>query len=202
MSALSRLLLLSAMLALAGCASVPPPATVDKGIFDRHQQQLSTIAAFSLSGRLAVQTQQKGFSGKLRWQHAPGGDMLDFYSPLGSQVAAIVGDADGVVLTTSDQKTYTAADAETLLHDTMGWSLPLQGLSDWVLGRPAPGAYQDVRWDDQGRLTFLVQNGWHIEYPSYQTVAGTDLPTKIVLKSPKLDLKLLVEQWQDTEPQP
>lgn len=202
MSALSRLLLLSAMLALAGCASVPPPATVDKGVFDRHQQQLSTIDAFSLSGRIAVQTQQKGFSGKLRWQHAPGGDMLDFYSPLGSQVAAIVGDADGVVLTTSDQKTYTAADAETLLHDTMGWSLPLQGLSDWVLGRPAPGAYQDVRWDDQGRLAFLVQNGWHIEYPSYQTVAGTDLPTKIVLKSPKLDLKLLVEQWQDTEPQP
>ncbi len=192
----ARLLILFAALLLGACAVVPPVPRAAPEVHARHLQRLAAIDAFELSGRIGVVTEQKGFSGKLRWTHAPDGDLLAFYSPIGSQVAEIVGNAGGVVLTTSDRKTYVADDAETLLAQTMGWSLPLRGLTDWALGRPTSGPYEDVRWDAQGRITRLRQDGWDIEFPAYQNVDGTELPARIMLKSRRLDLKLLVEQWR------
>ena len=82
------------------------------------------------------------------------------------------------------------------------WSLPLSGLTDWVIGRPTSSTYEAIDSDTQGRLTRLKQDGWDIEYPSYKTVEGTDLPGKIVLKSPQIDLKLLVENWGTLSQEP
>jgi len=191
-----RFLLLAAIVALAGCASLaPPPAPVDPDAQSRHQRKLEDISAFSLSGRMAVQTEKRGFSGSLRWRHTEDGDHFALYSPLGTQVADINANKDGVTLTTNDRKTYQADNAETLLQQTMGWSLPLTGLSDWIIGRPTSSAYEVISRDAQGRLVRLKQDGWDIEYPTYQTVDGTDLPGKVILRSPQLDLKLLVERW-------
>jgi outer membrane lipoprotein LolB len=70
-----------------------------------------------------------------------------------------------------------------------------------VLGRPARGKAEILAWDEAGRITHLRQSGWDIEYPGYQETAGLHLPAKVLLKSPRLDLKLVVENWQtDAEP--
>lgn len=169
---------------------------VEPASFQPHMQKLSTIRAFELHGRIGVQTEKKGFSGTLRWQHQAGGDDLGLFSPLGNQVGQIHADLDGVTLVTSDQKTYRAADAETLTEKTLGWRLPMSGLHDWVLGRPTVGAAQILSWDDAGNITHLRQDGWDIEYPQYAEFDGQQLPVKIVIKSIKLDLKLVIEGWQ------
>lgn len=190
-------LLLTVALAAAGCATTTPhTAEPDTRASQANLQRLAHIAAFDLAGRMAVQAEYKGFSGRLRWQHADGSDRFSFYTPLGSQVAEIVAAPGNVTLVTSDRKVYNAEDAESLLQQTMGWSLPLAGLPDWVLGRPAAGPYQSIQWDAQGYLSRLTQHGWEIEYQDYASSGGTALPTKIVLKSLKLDLKLLVDEWQ------
>jgi outer membrane lipoprotein LolB len=192
-----RFLLLLGAAMLPGCATVPAPATqTEPESYSRHLQRLTSIREFSLYGRMAVQTERRGVSGSLRWEHAEESDRLAMFSPLGTQVAEIISGSDGVTLTTSDQKTYAAEGAETLMQQTMGWSLPMTGLTDWVLGRPAPGAYDQAGWDAQGRLTGMRQDGWQIEYPAYLTVDGIDMPGKILLKSPKLDLKLVVDRWE------
>jgi outer membrane lipoprotein LolB len=189
--------LLLGVLMLSGCATVPAPSIqTEPESYSRHLQRLTSIREFSLSARMAVQTERRGTSGALRWEHVGESDRLAMYSPLGAQVAEIISGSDGVTLITSDQKTYAAKDAETLMQKTMGWSLPMTGLTDWVLGRPAPGAYDQAGWDAQGRLTGMRQDGWQIEYPAYITVNGMDMPGKILLKSPKLDLKLVVESWE------
>lgn len=192
---LFRYFFLAAALSLAGCASLPPSTPTDLEAQARHLHKLEQIGAFSLSGRMAVQTEKRGFSGSLRWKHTEEGDHFALYSPLGAQVADIQSNGGGVTLVTNDRKTYQAADAETLLQQTMGWSLPLTGLSDWIIGRPTSSAYETITRDAQGRLSRLKQDGWDIEYSAYQTVEGTDLPSKVLLRSPQLDLKLLVDQW-------
>lgn len=202
MKSLLRLTTPLILLALAGCASLAPPQpAAAPELYRQHMQRTAQISAFSVSGRMAVQTNQRGFSGSLRWQHTAQGDRLALFSPLGSQVADISSGNDSITLTTSDQKTYTAQDAETLLQRTMGWSLPLQGLGHWVLGRPAEGAFEAIAWDAEGRFTRLRQNGWDIEYPVYTSVDGISLPGKVLLKSPKLNLKLLVERWDELSAQ-
>lgn len=198
MSALLRLIPPLAMLLMAGCAGVPPaPTALNPELYRQHMQSTAGISAFSIAGRMALQTEQRGFSGTMRWQHAASGNHLAFFSPLGSQVADIASNAEGYTLTTSDQKVYAAQDAETLLQQTMGWSLPLQGLSHWVLGRPTSGDFEAIDWDAAGRFTRLRQHGWDIEYPAYMTVNNVTLPSKVLLKSPKLNLKLLIERWED-----
>lgn len=185
------------VLLLAGCAALPPqPKSAEPPAYQAHLQRLSKITSFGLDGRIGVLTQAKGFSGTMRWHHHPDGDNIAFYSPLGTQLGELNADADGVTLTTGNQKTYRAEDAETLTQQTLGWSLPLAGLPDWVLGRPTKGAAEILAWDAAGHIAHMRQNGWDIEYPSYQENAGHQLPGKIMLKSPKLDLKLVVENWQ------
>ncbi len=195
------LCLLVMAIMLAGCATVTPDhLAVEPATYQPHLQRVAKISAFELGGRIGVLTEKKGFSAILRWHHYAEGDDIGLYSPLGSQLGQIIANADGVVLTTSDHKTYTAADVETLTQQTMGWSLPLTGLNDWVLGRPARGDAEILAWDAAGRIAHLRQNGWDIEYPQYVQVNSSQLPAKIFMKNAMLDLKLMVESWQaDTE---
>lgn len=148
-----------------------------------------------MQGRIGVQTEGKGFSGSSNWQHDGQSDNISLFSPLGAQVATIKTAPDGVTLVTEDGKTYRAADVETLTLQNLGWSLPMRGLPDWILGRPAASMIKEQQWDEAGRLTRLKQDGWDIEYSQYIEINGYQLPTKVTLRSPKLNLKLVIERW-------
>lgn len=194
----SRWVQLVAVLSLTGCAALQqqPAPTSDLTTHQQHLANVADIHAFNLKGRIGVQTEGRGFSGSTRWQHEAAKDTIALFSPMGGQVANIDANPKGVVLVDSDGKSYRAADAETLTQKTLGWRLPMKGLPDWVLGRPAPGAIEDSRWDEAGRLTRLKQHGWDISYAQYQESQGYQLPGKVTLVSPKLNLKLVIEHWE------
>lgn len=195
----SRLFLFAILAMLAGCASAPTaptePDTAARKLREQHLQQLANIDNFAIQGRIGVQTNSKGFSGSLQWQHQSNGDDINLFSPLGSQVASITKSPDQVVLKDASGKSFSAIDAETLTQETLGWKLPLKGLTDWAIGRPAQSPIKNTSWNEQGQLTRLEQDGWNIEYDNYQKQGSYILPGKIYLKSDKLNLKLLVEKW-------
>lgn len=197
------LVLLGLMPALPACVSAPgvkpEPSPASQKLNQQHLQSLASIQQFSLQGRIGVQTYGKGFSGSLHWQHSSTDDDIDLYSPLGSQVASIKKTAGQVTLEDTNGKSYSAVDAETLTQTILGWQLPLKGLADWSIGRPTESAIQDSTWNEQGLLTNLNQDGWIIEYQNYEEQGGYVLPNKIFLKSEKLNLKLLVEKWNNIE---
>jgi outer membrane lipoprotein LolB len=184
---------------MAGCSSLPTqpvsPAT-PVTLYQQHLAQVSRIQTFAMQGRIAILTEKKGFSGSIHWQHHTDGDDIQFFSPLGSQLGALSQRADGVTLTTGNQHTIHADDAETLTQQALGWSLPMQGLPDWMLGRPHNAENALLVWDTEGKLSQLSEQGWDIEYPLYKQADGFMLPSKVVLKSEKLDLKLVIEKWQ------
>jgi outer membrane lipoprotein LolB len=198
MAASSRWVQLVAVLSLTGCAALQPapePAS-DAATHQQHLASVADIRAFNLQGRIGVQTEGRGFSGSTRWQHEAARDTIALFSPMGGQVANIDANPQSVVLVDSDGKSYRAEDAETLTQKTLGWRLPMKGLPDWVLGRPAPGTIEESRWDEAGRLTHLKQHGWDISYAQYQESQGYELPGKVTLVSPKLNLKLVIERWE------
>ena len=182
---------------LVGCSSLP-----NKAINTTHQQQLkqlhfaklNAIKEFNLKGRIAVNTAGKGYSGGLTWQHTPLNDQLAMFSPLGSKVSEITKSEFKVTLTTADGKQFSAVDAETLTENTLGWRLPLSGLTQWVIGLANNNA-SSVTLDELGRISTLQEDGWDIEYSQYSQIKGVDLPKKIVLRSPKVNLKLIVDEW-------
>jgi outer membrane lipoprotein LolB len=194
-----RIILVALTFALGGCSTLFPPSappSTDAVALARHLRSLENVAAFSLVGRMAVQTEKRGLSGAVRWKHTDEEDHILIFSPLGSQVADIRATPRGATLVTADKKTLQADSPGALFYATTGMDLPLTGLTDWVLGRPATGTtHEIVAFDDRGRLIHLRQDGWDIEYDNYQTVEGADLPGKVLLKSRELNFKLLIEQW-------
>jgi outer membrane lipoprotein LolB len=172
---------LSACLALAivaGCAQVElkPPAEVE----------------FDVLGRIAARYAHEGFTGNVSWRHARGGDEMLISTPLGQGVARIVREGDAVQLTTSDQREYRAADAESLTERVLGFRLPLEGLADWIQARPSPdGQYKVVRSTD-GKLQALEQRGWRIEYQEYDGAR----PARMRLTYQGIELRLAISEWR------
>jgi len=70
-------------------------------------------------------------------------------TPLGQGVARIVRQGDAVVLTTAEGKEFRAPDSESLTERVLGFRLPIEGLADWVQGKPSPA---------------LESRGWKVEY--------------------------------------
>lgn len=191
--------LLFTLLTLQACVSVPSKPIDQDATLALHQQHLQKIAQiqqFSLKGRIGVQADGKGFSGGLNWQHDSLLDVLALYSPIGGQVANIEKTADKITLTDAKGNAISATDAESLTEKTLGWKLPLAGLADWSLGRPSKNPIQDIAWNEKGFLTKLRQGGWEIQFDDYAQQQDYTLPSKIILKSEKAHLKLLIEHWQ------
>lgn len=198
-----RLLLLVLPGLLSACAAAPAVKPAEDAASHQlnraHLQRVAEIESFSLRGRIGVQTSNKGFSGGLQWQHQPPNDDIALYSPLGGQVASVKKTSELITLLDANGNSITANDAETLTQAALGWQLPLTGLADWSLGRPANRPVESSTWDAQGLLTTLNQDGWSIEYQNYSEQYGYQLPAKIILKSEKVNLKLLVEAWLHVE---
>jgi len=123
------------VLLLCACAQVElrPPEAVE----------------FDLLGRISARYRDDGFTGNVNWRHAGGGDEMLITTPLGQGVARIVRQGDAVQLTTADGKEYRAPDSESLTERVLGFRLPIEGLADWVQGKPSPT---------------LEQRGWKVEY--------------------------------------
>ena len=106
-------------------------------------------ADFDLLGRISARYRDDGFTGNVTWRHAANGDEMLITTPLGQGVARIVRQGEAVHLTTADGKEFRAADSESLTERVLGFRLPIEGLADWVRGRPSPA---------------LESRGWKVEY--------------------------------------
>lgn len=205
--------LIIAVLTLSGCAnlnlhpdtsntSAPQTKPEDTAIppqANQHLNEIADINHFKLSGRIGIQMQGYGLSGPIQWQHSQQTDDIDLYSPLGSKVAQINKTEDGVTLIGQDGKIYKAQDTESLTQLTLGWRIPFTSLSDWVVGRPSKGLASNLSWDDAGKLSKLTQDGWEINYMEYQTKNNYALPSKINLRNAKMNVRLVIENWELTQ---
>lgn len=192
---------------LSGCQTFAPLKKTENSLniekpsvlHAKHMAAIEKIQSFSIKGRIAVTTNQKNSSARLAWEHSPNSDNVDIYSPLGGKVANIIKTAQEVTFTDNKQ-TLTAADTETLTQDSLGFSLPLSGLSYWALGKPSNESIANaMTWDNDGKTKTLFQDGWNIEYNDYLTHEGYSLPKKVFLQNNRITIKLIVDNWDKVQ---
>jgi outer membrane lipoprotein LolB len=154
-------------------------------------------SAFRLEGRISLKTNEESFSGGMTWRHAAVQQELLLRTPLGQGVAELRGDAQGVELRDAEGRLHQAADAETLVYQALGVTLPLKGLAWWVVGNVRPGAPYQAEPDGDGRLAVLRQDGWRIEFSRYTQSGGRFLPGKLVVRrTDDLEIRLVVDSWE------
>jgi outer membrane lipoprotein LolB len=147
---------------------------------------------FELTGRFAARYRDEAATGILAWRHRAAHDEVLLSSPFGQGLARISREGDAVTLVAGDDKRYSAADAETLTEQVLGFRLPLKGLAYWVRARPATDAPAAAEYAQDGRLLSLEQHGWRIEYSSYEGAR----PTRLKLLYPGLELRLAISEWK------
>jgi len=157
-----RVVLLAALLAACAQVEIKPPA----GPLE-----------FELAGRIAARYGKESFTGNIAWRHAKSGDELLISTPTGQGVAQIVRQGDAVLLKTAEPREYRAADSESLTERVLGFPVPIEGLADWVRGRPSPS---------------LESRGWKVEYQDYDAQRR---PVRMRLTYQGIELRLAISQW-------
>lgn len=177
-------------------AAAPKPTESAAVLHQKHMQSIDQIDTFTIKGRLAVITQPKNHSARLKWQHDTASDHIDIYTPLGGKVAEIEKTATSVTLTDNKNNALSASDVESLTEKALGFRLPLSGLKNWALGRPHDkGLAEAMTWDVYGHVNTLQQNGWQIQYKNYTKQDSYFLPKKVFMKNDKLTIKLIIDEW-------
>jgi outer membrane lipoprotein LolB len=189
--------LLAMTLWLGACATVSPPILEADAQWARRQQQLATIERWVVQGRLGIETRSDGGTATLNWEQDGASYAMRIMAPLGQGTFELRGNEDGVSLRTPDNRQVTARDPESLMQQSLGWSLPVAGMRYWVRGLPVPGhPIEQIRVDDSGHLLDLQQDGWRISMQRYRTVGGHELPDKIFMESEPLKMRVLISEWQ------
>jgi len=189
-----RLFLLFLVAGLMACESTPR-RTVGGADWLRHQQLVVAKANWLMQGRVAISYVDEGGQGLLHWRQQGESYDLRFYDALNRMQLHIKGDAAGVKLHARNGEFREASNAEALMQDYLGWSVPVDALRYWVRGLPQPELVIRESQMIDNRLRLLSQGDWQILYQRYEQVEGVWLPDLLKINAPDLNIKLVVEKW-------
>ena len=187
---------LLAALFMQACSTAPATGQDERLVrHDLRKDGLAGMDDWAIEARLAVNDGSDGGSGKLRWHEGGDRRQMDFHGALGRGAWRLESTADGAQLELADGRSYRAVTVGELVREQLGWSIPVEALSWWVLGLEAPGSIDSRSLDENGTLRSLSQQGWEIEFDRYRDVGGIDMPHKMTASQADKSVKLAVRQW-------
>lgn len=181
---------------LSGCGTLTPPASKPLALsWSQRQQALEKMDHWQLQGAIAVHSPQDGGSANLTWQQQAQTYTISLFGPLGSNAVQVHGKPGLVTLSTAQGQQFSANSAEQLLYKQLGWKLPVSNLYYWARGLPVPTLPAKQEFDAYHRLSRLNQENWQLQFKQYALFNHRELPTKIVLTHPQLNIKIVIYQW-------
>lgn len=164
--------------------------------WQKRYSELKQVNSWTLNGSVSIQQAGKTNIASMRWQQ----QQMDNYNmmlfgPLSMGRVGIAGNSGSVTLTRTGKPPVSASSPESLMQQQLGWELPISNMYYWVRGIPAPGSNPRMNFDDQNHLTQLAQDGWVINYQNYTSVQQVDLPRTISMNNPRLNVRLVVKNW-------
>ncbi|NIY82283.1 lipoprotein insertase outer membrane protein LolB [Vibrio hepatarius] len=184
---------------LSGCANIEPSTTNVE--WDTHQQRLDSIAQYKANGKLGYISPEQRQSLNFQWQHAPRSSQLRLTTFLGQTALNLTITPAGAFVETYDDQSYASPNAETLIQQLTGLTIPVEQLSDWLLGDPT-GA-DSYQLNDTNTVATLNKqiNGqrWELEYIKYTDVqlsgVSIPLPQKLKLKQQDISINIVISNW-------
>ena len=191
-----KLLCLLVFLALSACSTFTPRTSkpLAQSWQDR-QENLRHMANWKIEGAIAVRTPKDAGSANLTWQQNKQKYSIALFGPLGANAVQIHGQPGSVTLEDAQGQHMHASDPEQLLYKQLGWRLPVSNLYYWTRGLPVPSLPAQKEFDQYHRLTRLTQDDWQLWYKQYAVFNQRELPTKIVLTHPQLNIKIVIYEW-------
>jgi outer membrane lipoprotein LolB len=184
------------VVALGGCAA--PRVKPDADLLARQSAREHALAAepsWQLSGRLGVSDGHDGGSGSLQWRQDRDAFRFSVHAPVTGKTWVLSGDAHHAVLEGLREQAIEGPDAAQLLEREVGWHVPVAELTSWARAARAEGDAQ-IEFRSDGLPAVILQDGWKIEYPDYDSTHEPPLPRKIFASRGDYRVRLSVNQWQ------
>ncbi len=197
----ARALALSAILLLASCAT--QPLVLDDPDWLRHEQSVSALQSWALSGRLVVREDGNSDTVNINWQQQGAQFDLRLFGNLGLGAVRLYGEPDRVTVEKSGEDEVTLPNLDAVTQEYFGYAFPTAELLYWVRGLPAPELSGSHTYDENRMLATLRQedaNGavWNLTFDRYMELegaAGTYLPGRILAVREGLELRFLINNW-------
>lgn len=101
------------------------------------------------------------------WRQSAAATEVSLTAPTGQVVAVINVTPTSATLRQSGQAPRTAPDLDSLTQQTLGWTLPVSGLRDWLQGYATDaGGKRFIA--SPANNTVVTRDGWKLEYVSWQ----------------------------------
>lgn len=180
---------------LAGCSSLRtdqplPPA----GSWQDYERQMLALTSWTLDSKVGIRTADDNQSARMQWRQQPGSYRISLSGPLGQGGALIEGSDQGVSIDIAGEGRYASDSPEELLQSLLGWSFPVQQVTYWIRGLPAPQLPYTPSFREN-RLQTLEQGGWLIHYSAYLKDNGRVLPQRLTLRRADLTITVIIKEW-------
>ncbi len=190
----------SLLLTLSGCSHFTSQEQLtgsgQADSWQAHKQQITPLDAWQINGKLGIRSERESGSAVLFWLQRQDYFDIRLSGPLGQGSTRLTGRQGAVSLEVANRGTFKASSAEELMQQQLGWSLPVENLLWWVRGLPAPHSKSKLQLDSNSLLAKLEQDQWQIDYLSYRTENGLQLPERIKLSGAGLNITLVIKEWQ------
>ncbi|WP_114239874.1 lipoprotein insertase outer membrane protein LolB [Dyella sp. C9] len=194
-------------LLLAACvhkeAVKPPPPKADfAALLDQQRAREHLMAKtdhWVLQGKIGVSGpvngKNEGGSGSLTWTQNGANYEFVVRGPVGSKSFKLTVTPEGATLEGLDGGPQRSPDPQSLVENALGWHMPLTDLRAWVLGLRAESGPGELTFGDNGLPTQLVQDGWTVAYPAWDTAHQPPVPSKVFAENPPYKVRLSVDSW-------
>ena len=169
---------------LSGCVSLWAPS------LEQSWQGRFSIVAQGHSNRQA-------HSGRFYLTHSDTPTtILDLKSSLGNTIARVTQTSQSASLEAVGSQPLQAKNAQELMMQTFGFSVPIDGLQYWIDGKTVPNKTAQTK-PLKPPYQEIIQNGWIIRY---ENLDSEGLPRRIkllrteTLESPSLSIVLLITE--------
>lgn len=198
------LLLLMVSFILSACETKPvlqKTTEWDDPLWQVHYKALKPIQKFSLKGRIGISNPQDSVSSNFQWQQNAFKDFqFRMYGTLGNTYVLMNSKPEWTTLETADDRFFEGPDASNLIAQTMGWSLPLNYLSDWIKGVPTGVGRDKIKINADGTLQSLLyqanNRSFNVSYEKYLTKGDKKMPAKIKILEGENKLILSIRSWE------
>ena len=190
--------LIAGQILLSACSHLTFSAntlTQTPPLWSRHHEQMLGISNWHIKGKIGYESVSEGGSAWLDWHQQANQFSLLLSGPFGAGTVQIFGDNDIVTLRQAKAPDISALSAKTLARHLLGWELPIDELSYWIRGVPAPNALaSEQHFNQQRLLSNLHQSGWQLAFSKYRHTETGIFPGKITATQGETHFKLIIKE--------
>lgn len=142
----------------------------------------------------------QSLQGKFLWTQQRDMTEIELYSPLGQTLLRLAIAPGQATLEAARGQRRTAANADALTRQALGWPLPVDGLRYWLQGFARTGQQVRAAVAPSGPDSFR-SDGWLIRIAEWQAVGETAMPRRVDLERDDvlggaIALRILIDDWR------